>query len=44
MAEASPSDMTDRELVVAYQATDGAPGDARVEALLAEIERRELDL
>ncbi|WP_337137671.1 hypothetical protein [Sphingomonas aquatica] len=44
MADTLPSEMTDRALIEAYQATDGTPGEERVEALLAEIERRGLDL
>lgn len=36
--------MTDAFLVRAYQRTDRKPGNAESEALLAEIERRGLDL
>jgi len=38
----SPETFSDAELIAAYLATDGEGEDA--EALLAEIERRELDL
>jgi len=38
----NPSDLPDAELVKAYLLTDGEGEDA--EALLAEIERRGLDL
>ncbi len=36
--------MSDSELLEAYQATNGEPGDVLVEQLLAEIERRGLDI
>lgn len=36
--------MTDEFLLRAYQRTDGKPGDAEAVALLAEIERRRLNL
>lgn len=36
--------MTDRDLIAAYVMTDGDPDDPRAEALLAEIERRNLDI
>lgn len=36
--------LSDRVLVAAYQRTTGEPGDAEADALLAEIERRGLDL
>jgi hypothetical protein len=36
--------LSDRDLVAAYQRTTGEPGDAEADALLAEIERRNLDL
>lgn len=36
--------MTDKELVRAYNQTDGNPGDPYVEALLAVIQERNLDL
>jgi hypothetical protein len=35
---------TDGQLVTAYQQTSGEPGDADVDALLAEIERRNLNI
>lgn len=43
MTEA-PGQMTDRELLAAYQRTNGEPGEPEADALLAEIERRNLDL
>jgi len=36
--------MPDPELLRAYQRTTGEPGDPVADALLAEIERRELDV
>lgn len=36
--------LLDAELVAAYQRTDGEPGNPEADALLAEIERRGLDL
>ena len=36
--------MTDEFLLRAYQCTDGKPGDAEADALLAEIERLGLNL
>lgn len=36
--------LTDRDLLAAYQRTNGEPGDAEADALLAEIQRRELDI
>jgi hypothetical protein len=35
---------SDRDLLAAYQRTDGAPGNQEADALVAEIERRELDI
>lgn len=40
----TPTHLDDRALIAAYQATGGEPGDAIADALLAEIERRGLDL
>ena len=40
----NPRDMTDEELCAAYQRTSGEPGDAEADALLAEIQRRGLDV
>jgi len=41
----APSEMTDDELVEAYEANDAeAGGDSRNEALIAEIARRNLDI
>jgi len=39
-----PSTMTDAELIAAYQRTNGEPGNQEADALIAEIERRNLDL
>jgi hypothetical protein len=36
--------MTDEALLRAYQLTDGEPGSSEADALLAEIERRGLDV
>lgn len=36
--------MTDEELVAAFQKTEGIPGDPYSDALLAEIQQRNLDL
>ena len=36
--------MTDKELVAAFQKTEGIPGDPYADALLAEIQERNLDL
>jgi len=36
--------MSDADLLTAYQRTSGAPGDAAADDLLAEIERRNLDI
>jgi hypothetical protein len=40
----TPADMTDRALLAAYQRTNGEPGNAEADAMLAEIERRDLDI
>jgi len=40
----APAGLTDRDLLAAYQRTTGEPGDPQVEAILAEIERRGLDI
>lgn len=39
-----PSELSDAELRRAYLQTNGEPGDPVADALLAEIERRHLDL
>lgn len=39
-----PADMTDQDLLAAYQRTNGEPGDPEADELLAEIERRNLDV
>jgi hypothetical protein len=39
-----PATLTDDELVEAYERTSGEPGDEVAEALLAEIQRRGLDV
>jgi hypothetical protein len=36
--------MADADLLRAYQRTDGAPGNRAADALLAEVERRGLDV
>lgn len=36
--------LTDQALLAAFQRTDGEPGDPVSDALLAEIERRNLDI
>jgi len=36
--------MSDADLLAAYQRTSGEPGDVIADALLAEIERRNLDI
>ncbi|WP_353442648.1 hypothetical protein [Sphingomonas faeni] len=36
--------MSDADLLAAYQRTTGEPGDQQADALLAEIERRDLDI
>jgi hypothetical protein len=36
--------MSDADLIAAYQRTSGEPGDTVADALLAEIERRDLDV
>jgi len=41
---AQVAEMPDAELLRAYQRTTGEPGDAAADALLAEIQRRELDV
>ncbi len=41
---AMPTALTDAELIAAFLATDGEPGDPLADALLAEIERRGLDV
>lgn len=39
-----PQTLSDEALLRAYQATTGEPGDPEADALLAEIERRNLDI
>ncbi|WP_269430560.1 hypothetical protein [Sphingomonas sp. Ag1] len=39
-----PSTLSDKDLLAAYQRTTGEPGDPEADALLAEIERRNLDI
>lgn len=41
---ADPKDLSDTDLRRAYLETDGEPGDPVADALLVEIERRELDI
>lgn len=36
--------LSDADLLAAYQRTTGEPEDAEAEALLSEIQRRELDI
>ncbi|CAN5471641.1 hypothetical protein BH10PSE14_BH10PSE14_27550 [soil metagenome] len=38
------ADMSDQDLVAAYQRTSGEQADTQAEALVSEIERRDLDL
>jgi hypothetical protein len=38
-----PATLTDKQLVAAFQQTDGEPGNPEADALAAELERRELD-
>ena len=42
--EKSARNMDDRTLLAEYRESSGTPGEPEVEALLAEIERRNLDL
>lgn len=39
-----PQALSDEALLAAYQDTSGEPGDPEADALLAEIERRNLDI
>jgi len=39
-----PADMTDQDLLSAYQRTNGEPGDPDADELLREIEKRGLDI
>ncbi len=39
-----PVEVSDADLLAEYQLTVGEPGDPDVEAILAEIERRGLDI
>jgi hypothetical protein len=39
-----PRELSDVDLVAAYQRTDGEPGNAEADAMAAEIQRRNLDL
>lgn len=36
--------MSDEDLLAAYQRTSGEPGDGSADALIAKIERRNLDI
>lgn len=38
------TELADRDLLATYQRTSGEPGDPEVEAIIAEIERRGLDI
>lgn len=38
------AELSDADLLAAYQRTTGEEGDAEADVLLAEIERRELDV
>lgn len=40
----NPADLSDRELLAAYQRTTGEPDDPEACALLAEIKERNLDI
>ena len=39
-----PQTLSDEDLLAAYEATTAEPGNAEADALLAEIERRNLDI
>lgn len=39
-----PDEMTDADLLAAFHASEAEPGDPEYDALVAEIERRELDI
>jgi len=39
-----PVELSDDQLLAAYQRTDGAPGDAEADCIIIEIKRRGLDL
>jgi len=39
-----PAVMTDADLLAAYQRTDGEPRNTEADALLAEIQARDLDI
>lgn len=39
-----PVEVSDAELLAEYQRTDGEPGNPIVDAIVAEIERRGLDV
>lgn len=43
MTDPTPEDLDDTDLVAAFLATDGIPGNPEADALLAEIEKRQLD-
>ena len=38
-----PSTLSDHDLLAAYEGTDGVPGNPEADALLTEIQRRNLD-
>lgn len=39
-----PASLSDEQLLDAYQATTGTPGDPEADRLIAEIQRHELDI
>lgn len=39
-----PAELSDADLLREYQKTDGEPGNPVADALIAEIERRQLDI
>jgi hypothetical protein len=39
-----PETLSDRDLLAEYQRSGGEPGSPEVEAILAEIQRRNLDI
>jgi hypothetical protein len=39
-----PRELLDADLIAAYQRTNGEPGNAEADALLAEIQARNLDI